>query len=417
MKKHSLIFSTVIFRIFPVLISSNIFPMRKQFFTLTGLLFAASSFAQDDQFRMLNRSEITTGILHDKVYSWSDPVKYNGVNDTVSSYDNWRQMYYEMYNSALSTPRFPSIEKVEKKAFNFFDSTNAIPLLIAHFRYNKIKSYALDSNLLSFDGNMFHDVAGRKESPYEQHRLFAAGITIQEFDGKVINFYIGQQFLLTNVSEQPSAIEVDFGDENGFRTVGWNTFHTINYSAVSDKIIKIQLQFSSGKFSASTILSADPCGFVPSWCTMIQPDLPPWVPPPPIKFPFKIQAGIDYPVGSGQKAKGNAYLRYGAGPPVLDKVFIFVEGIDFGGINDANEEDFVQIYPNPSSREVIIKMKKYQINNIEITNILGKSIIDKKIDKRHEEKITINNLPDGIYFLKIVISNNNIFYTKFIKTN
>jgi len=84
-------------------------------------------------------------------------------------------------------------------------------------------------------------------------------------------------------------------------------------------------------------------------------------------------------------------------------------------VHEIEESNKIQVFPNPAKdiieiglpdNKLIIKWNVFDIN--------GKNI---KIEKNLGNKININNLKAGIYFIKIINSENEIFYGKFIKIN
>ncbi|WP_196886253.1 T9SS type A sorting domain-containing protein [Aureivirga sp. CE67] len=81
-------------------------------------------------------------------------------------------------------------------------------------------------------------------------------------------------------------------------------------------------------------------------------------------------------------------------------------------ILDVNEESKLQfsIKPNPAKNTISIQTEK-QISKIEIFDITGKKIIQKY----NTDQINVQNLENGIYFIKIFNSRNNIITEKFIK--
>ena len=72
----------------------------------------------------------------------------------------------------------------------------------------------------------------------------------------------------------------------------------------------------------------------------------------------------------------------------------------------------INIYPNPASEFLMINSSKNQCLQIEIYSSIGEKVISKRIEQ--SETIPINNLPDGMYFLKI-ISDNNSYKSKIIQ--
>jgi Zn-dependent metalloprotease len=92
-----------------------------------------------------------------------------------------------------------------------------------------------------------------------------------------------------------------------------------------------------------------------------------------------------------------------AGCSNSDTIIIAVESAS--GLNDLISDNIL-IYPNPSTGKVNIQIEEYGSNNllIEVINIVGKSIILKKISKvnnRNTYEIDLSLHSKGIYFIKV----------------
>ena len=66
----------------------------------------------------------------------------------------------------------------------------------------------------------------------------------------------------------------------------------------------------------------------------------------------------------------------------------------------------LQVYPNPSTGEVIIISEQLTINNVEIFDISGRNVgaypCGRPLNSDNNKiTIDISHLPDGVYFLKI----------------
>lgn len=74
------------------------------------------------------------------------------------------------------------------------------------------------------------------------------------------------------------------------------------------------------------------------------------------------------------------------------------------------EQPICQIYPNPTSDNLFINVTNEQISNVYIISSLGKQMKIKVFGNR----ISLSNVPSGIYYLQI-ITNRNIYKQKIIK--
>ncbi len=69
------------------------------------------------------------------------------------------------------------------------------------------------------------------------------------------------------------------------------------------------------------------------------------------------------------------------------------------GINELDETSF-NVYPNPVNDQLTIQFNEVKTDNILITDITGKIVIEKKINSTNKLTISVSQLANGIYFLK-----------------
>jgi len=77
------------------------------------------------------------------------------------------------------------------------------------------------------------------------------------------------------------------------------------------------------------------------------------------------------------------------------------------------DEQTVKIYPNPSVNSITVQVDKIRL--IQIVDLCGKTV-KRFINKCNEYEIDINDIPSGIYLIKID-TDNGIFTKKIIKNN
>ena len=83
-------------------------------------------------------------------------------------------------------------------------------------------------------------------------------------------------------------------------------------------------------------------------------------------------------------------------------------------VNNQNSDVF-KIYPNPVGNILTIETEKNSRNlNITITDIQGKSIIDRILNDSKQNKIDLSKLTSGVYFLRIKIEDKD-YLTKILK--
>lgn len=280
------------------------------------------SSSTDSVFKHLNKQHISTGILIDKVHSWSNIQLYDGLNDTICTPGKWRQMYHDMYNASMTQPTISHIKDLNASVRDFKKANNdAIPILIMNFNYNKFKDNAFTDSLVIIENYKLYDAPNRTEIPYLDKRFFASTVFIDKLGSNQVRFYVGKDFYFTNDNAQPLSVEIDFDDGNGYRTIAWGSITSINYPNINNKHLKVKVNFSTKVLTSASKISSYSC------TAPYTPDLPPWGAADPT-YKWKITADISY---LGSVATGNAYVKYrnGSTQNMFAKPFILVEGIDF----------------------------------------------------------------------------------------
>ncbi|HXB11050.1 MAG TPA: T9SS type A sorting domain-containing protein, partial [Bacteroidia bacterium] len=86
-----------------------------------------------------------------------------------------------------------------------------------------------------------------------------------------------------------------------------------------------------------------------------------------------------------------------------------------GGILGINEPDETElyVYPNPASDNLYIKLGNSPVKaTISMFNITGQQLMKEEKEIQGTAIIRVNNLPAGIYILKLQTTNGNTLVTK-----
>jgi len=106
---------------------------------------------------------------------------------------------------------------------------------------------------------------------------------------------------------------------------------------------------------------------------------------------------VDWSMGSEITWPTGGYPNCSNPNSWADMVILITTGIK----ENSNNNDEINFFPNPCSNKVFIELKDYKNIIIEILSIKEKLL--KRFTLQHSNpQIDINNLPEGIYFLKII---------------
>ena len=203
----------------------------------------------DAAFEPLDKSQIPTRILYDRVYPLSRLANFNQGSVDTSSNNHFRQVYDELY-SYLSANY---LKYEDLSALITQKKQSAItPIGVIYTKFNIIKPDAIQKNLLRLENGKYYDVVGRTESPYAEKRAFVAALLTEKiYTG--LNCFQLPDFLA--MAEGFSFIRVDFGEGNPIiemRVI--DSPVQINYGIPGTKLIKFTVGFTNGTTSQTNAL-------------------------------------------------------------------------------------------------------------------------------------------------------------------
>ncbi|MCF6365847.1 MAG: T9SS type A sorting domain-containing protein [Bacteroidales bacterium] len=227
--------------------------MKKIHIFLILLFIFKSSFSQLNEadtfeehqamFSEIDRSEITTGILYDRVIPFSGIEKFTGKNkDAICKQSIWKQMYYELQNASYEkdTVNMPNLKFIFGTKRQFTNG-KLIPIYLLNYNYNKIKENAFVDKLLILQNNKIIKNPEKNENPYKVKRAFAAApYKTHTYYGNDFSFILNGNYLYTNTDEIITEIFVDFDDGFGYRKIKQGTELPVSYAETGQKTVSIK---------------------------------------------------------------------------------------------------------------------------------------------------------------------------------
>lgn len=106
---------------------------------------------------------------------------------------------------------------------------------------------------------------------------------------------------------------------------------------------------------------------------------------------------VDYPVVGGDYETSIGFLYVASGIPVnISKLF---------------NDNTIKIFPNPTSKELFIKMQNREDVNIFVFNTFGQSVFTSRVQSENGS-IDISRLRSGIYFVEIKDLKGNVLLSE-----
>ena len=85
-------------------------------------------------------------------------------------------------------------------------------------------------------------------------------------------------------------------------------------------------------------------------------------------------------------------------------------------VSDETSQFEFKIYPNPTETgRITLEMNTAEINEIRLIDIAGKEVISRKIDfGTPKYLLLLNEIPNGIYFVRVKTTENKMFVKKLV---
>jgi len=218
----------------------------------------------------VNRSYVTTGLLQDYGFYYTNVDKFNGVRSDTSylEYSEFQSIYNSLYtyrfnsNQTLIDP-LTLFSQIDNTATLFNQTANGrtanslpseneqstVLLCGLHYKYERFKSTAVSANLVYISNNKIYDQAGRPTTPYETMEAFAIVPYRTQLTGTVQQFIFKSDAFFSNMGKTISNIMIDFGE--GFHTYAVGTPVSYNFGSAGERIIRFRLNYTDGSYKES----------------------------------------------------------------------------------------------------------------------------------------------------------------------
>jgi hypothetical protein len=267
----------------------------------------------------LDSSRIHTGVLLDRMMFMTDPDRFNGKGDTLTNRNGWEQQYWEFYNASLHPEKLTTRQEINERAREMM-AKDVMPLLMLQYRYEQLLPDAAERQLITIDSvqEVVFDGPDRSQSPYAEGQFFSVALAqMTSFDKATI--YLGKEFWFGN-QPAPDAVEVDFSDGQGWRTVPMGSQVEVTFKFDNEHKQQSIWVRANGQVGGTGVQQGALASIRPDMALglLATHNLPGYAP----ENAFYSQQG---------NAKAIAWIKYAASNTTgkLRKPLVFVEGIDF----------------------------------------------------------------------------------------
>ncbi len=178
--------------------------MRKILFIVWGLCYALThtqaqtyTAIQDSLYQYLDKSRIESGVLYDRVFSWSQLRDYKETDTLKHSFI--RQSWHELYLSDYNNKNQLSIEDVEDRTWRNQQAGNTISLGYINMTIQYIDSQAFDNGALVFDLNDSLPRDGDLDlNPYISKNILLPYVSVQHISETHPVFYFDPELKFSN---------------------------------------------------------------------------------------------------------------------------------------------------------------------------------------------------------------------------
>jgi len=175
----------------------------------------------------------------------------------INNYPNQTHNIYDFYQAykAISfsdfEQRLPNLSTLKAKATKELLSLE-VPLALLFTEYDTFNEVASNNNLIeTSDGNTFQRV-GQQTEIFNKHQLLIAAALKPIQRGTNVVFSLNEDTFFNTSERNIIKIEVDFDDNQGFRTINTDSNTPINYQNEGEKLLQFRITLDNQEIVESS---------------------------------------------------------------------------------------------------------------------------------------------------------------------
>ncbi len=374
--------------------------MKKNTFCILLMIFSLQLQAQltngtytqeiDERIKNLNKSNITSNILINRVFSFAKIDEFNqGTRIDTSSYIHFKQAWSELYRASYSK-NFASLAQLNVQLKNKAYQKNEIPIGIINTEFHEFNfgTTTANANVGYNEGTgLFYNISGKNPFAKKQTTIIAPLVSVAT--GTTISFTTDNLFTLYKHGKQIKTLQLitnssTFTLISNYNLISGNFTTNYNTSGVKDLRFNITYSDNTTKTTYARVVVNVPQQYYARANTYTSP-LEPIEADDDLAF-IGYEAG-DQPI----KGKNEYRIYYSDASKTIDKPLYIIDGYDPGDTRKIEEFDEGH---NEDEKSIVELMSYDPDNNIETNNNI--SLIDS-LNIKGYDVIIINHVvnPDN----------------------
>ena len=216
----------------------------KNTFALLLCFLSFSIFSQTieiDPFKDIDKTQLTTGILYDRVFPIADLTSER----TLATGNRILQAISELSRADYRN-RFPDIKKVQTlKKESFIEGKVPMAIVISEFQKIKPKAFVDGFIQKNAQGNL-NQTRDFEGDLFDNYTVALAAPIVEIHKGLTVNFFLPESLVINTTSKEIKKIEINFSD-GVFVPFVINEKKSISYTSPGKKRIEIRLLLNSGE--------------------------------------------------------------------------------------------------------------------------------------------------------------------------
>lgn len=203
------------------------------------------SHVADSVLQHLDKSQIPSGILYDRVVPYAALPYFDYFQPDTSSIDHLRQAYLELWMAAYNRQAFVFTPTQLREKGDALARQGTVPLAVLDYRLHYLDTLAVYHNQLVVQNGLYYDVPGRSGSPYRE-RLLTLASPLAKSVNQQAQFQVAPAFLLGNRGRTVSSLLVNFDNGMGPVTCLPGQLVSITYPTAGNKVLRFTVNFADG---------------------------------------------------------------------------------------------------------------------------------------------------------------------------